>query len=59
MVEHHLMEGGSSTQHIKASFETTQLAPCKKGISYHQRAKATIAMYRYKQWISPKLSLKD
>ncbi len=58
MVERHLVEGHLLNTK-KTSFETFQLSQWKKCIGEHQIVKASIAMYRFKQWISPKLSLRD
>ncbi|ROQ25783.1 DDE family transposase [Gallaecimonas pentaromativorans] len=52
-------EEGHPRNDAVAALKAGQLAEWKKESGYHQRSKAETAMSRYKQLISPKLSLRS
>lgn len=52
-------EQGHSRNEALAALKVGQLPECKRESGYHQRSKAETAMLRYKQLISPTLSLRD
>ncbi|WKE64618.1 IS5 family transposase [Gallaecimonas kandeliae] len=52
-------EQGHPRNEAVAALKAGQLAEWKRESGYHQRSKAETAMSRYKQLISPKLSLRD
>lgn len=51
-------DGHPRNEAVKA-LKTSQLAQWKQDNDYHQRSLSETAMYRYKQLVSPKLSLRD
>lgn len=51
-------DGHPRTEAVKA-LKNDKLAQWKKDNDYHQRSLSETAMYRYKQFINPKLSLRD
>jgi len=51
-------DGHPRNEAVKA-LKTGQLAQWKQDNDYHQRSLSETAMYRYKQLVSPKLSLRD
>lgn len=54
-----LWEEGHPRNEAVEALKAGELAEWKKQSGYHQRSKAETAMYRYKQLISPKLSLRN
>ncbi len=54
-----LWEEGHPRNEAVEALKAGELAEWKKQSGYHQRLKAETAMYRYKQLISPKLSLRN
>ena len=54
-----LWEEGHPRNEAVAALKAGELAEWKKQSGYHQRSKAETAMYRYKQLISPELSLRS
>ena len=52
-------EDGHPRNDAVKALKNNQLAQWKKDNDYHQRSLSETAMYRYKQLISPKLSLRD
>ena len=53
-----LWEEGHPRNEAVEALKAGELAEWKKQSGYHQRSKAETAMYRYKQLIGPKLSLR-
>ena len=54
-----LWEEGHARNEAVEALKAGELAEWKRQSRYHQRSKAETAMYRYKQLISPKLSLRS
>lgn len=52
-------EGGHPRNEAVKALKSNQLAQWKQDNGYHQRSLSETAMYRYKQLVSPKLSLRD
>lgn len=54
-----MWEDGHPRNEAVAALKAGELKQWKKNSSYHQRSIAETAMYRFKQLIGPKLSLRD